>query len=102
LYESRVLNAVAGRFVHIVFAINPCELVPPSCVIAFVLVRQQELLGCPFFPQITLGLAYGVNNNILDKGTYGPVVTKAWQGTAHARAEVAGVAMIATGVCLAV
>jgi rhamnogalacturonyl hydrolase YesR len=38
---------------------------------------QPELSGSGL---ITLGMAWGINNGILDRKTYGPVVTKAWDG----------------------
>lgn len=38
---------------------------------------EPELSGSAF---ITFGMAWGINNGILDRKTYTPVVTKAWQG----------------------
>lgn len=37
---------------------------------------NRETNGTSFF---TFGLAWGINNGLLDKETYGPVVAKAWQ-----------------------
>jgi len=38
---------------------------------------QPELSGSSL---ITFGMAWGINNGILDRAVYGPVVTKAWDG----------------------
>lgn len=41
---------------------------------------QPELSGSTL---ITFGLAWGVNNGVLDRATYAPVVEKAWRGMVH-------------------
>jgi rhamnogalacturonyl hydrolase YesR len=38
---------------------------------------QPEISGSSL---ITFGMAWGINNGILDRAVYGPVVTKAWDG----------------------